>query len=104
MDDARVTLSDAVALAIVALEKAPANPLQSDALYALREASYQLIGHRSALICARRDYAEALSHIHDLLILSQLSRVEYEHKSLHIKGRLKMIDIALGESDDTTNP
>ena len=56
---------------------------------------------RSTLICVRRDYAEALAHIHDLMILSQLSRIEYEQKSLHIKNRLKMIDIALGESDDT---
>lgn len=58
---------------------------------------------RSALICVRRDYAEALAHIHDLMILSQLSRVEYEHKSSHIKNRLKMIDMALGEIDDTTD-
>lgn len=100
----KITLSDAVALAIVALEKAPANGLQSDALNALQEASSQLIGHRSALICVRHDYAEALAHIHDLMILSQLSRMEYEQKSLHIKGRLKMIDLALGESNDTANP
>lgn len=104
MNNDRVALSDAVSLAIVALEKALVNPLQSDALNALREASSQLIGHRSALICVRRDYAEALAHIHDLMILSQLSKMEYEQKSLHIKSRLKMIDIALGEHDDPTNP
>lgn len=100
----KVTLSDAIALAIVALEKAPTNPLQSDALNALQEASSQLIGHRSALICVRHDYAEALVHIHDLMILSQLSRMEYEQKALHIRSRLKMINIALGEIDDTANP
>ena len=61
------------------------------------------IGARATLICVRHDYAQALAHVHDLLILSQLSRVEYEHKSAHIKSRLKMIDIALGESDDTAD-
>lgn len=58
---------------------------------------------RATLICVRNDYAQALADVHDLLILSQLSRVEYEHKSSHIKSRLKMIDLALGESDDTAD-
>ena len=61
------------------------------------------IGYRATMICVRHDYAQALAHVHDLLILSQLSRMEYEHKSSHIKNRLKMIDMALGESDDTAD-
>lgn len=58
---------------------------------------------RGALIAVLHDYQNSLALVNDLLILSQLSRMEYEHKASHIKSRLDMIKFALGEDDDTAN-
>lgn len=94
---------DAICLGITALERSEKNPLQQDAIEALEFAAKNTSLMRAALITVQHDYASSLDLVNDLLILSQLSRMEYEHKSSHIKNRLKMIHIALGDCDDTAN-
>jgi hypothetical protein len=94
---------DAICLGIAALERAYKTPLQQDALEALEFAVSKAKSMRAALLVVRQDYEYSLGHIRDLLTLSQISREEYKQMKARNEGRLKIIDSALGDYDDTAN-